>query len=252
MKILVMGLPGSGKTTLATELAKQLNASYFNADDVRKMFNDWDFSEEGRIRQASRMAQLSQVSNQPHTIADFVCPTVETRMAFSPDFIIYMNTIEEGRFEDTNKIFTAPENADIIINEWADVEAQAAQIVSVINQLTSFDSKAPTGLMIGRYQPFHDGHKKLFEEILRREGQVHIMIRDTHGTDEKNPFDANQVAQGIFTALNEYRGKFIVTLAPNITGVYYGRDVGYKVEKINLDEATENISATQIRKEMGL
>jgi hypothetical protein len=252
MKILVMGLPGSGKTTLATELAKQLNAAYFNADDVRKMFNDWDFSEEGRIRQAARMSQLSQLSSQPHAIADFVCPTPETRAAFSPEFIIYMNTIEEGRFEDTNKIFTAPENADIVINEWADVEQQAIQIVNAINQLTSFDTKAPTGLMIGRYQPFHDGHKKLFEEILRREGQVHIMIRDTHGTDEKNPFDPNQVAQGIFAALTEYRGKFVVTLAPNITGVYYGRDVGYKVEKINLDEATENISATKIRKELGI
>jgi cytidyltransferase-like protein len=106
--------------------------------------------------------------------------------------------------------------------------------------------------MIGRFQPFHGGHLKLFETILEKEGQVCIVIRDTHGTDEKNPFDVYQVTDNIHKALRKYRGKYAILHAPNITGVYYGRDVGYKVEKIDLDPETEAISATQIRKELGL
>jgi phosphopantetheine adenylyltransferase len=166
-----------------------------------------------------------------------------------------MNTIESGRFEDTNRVFEFPSTTDFVISEWGNVEEQAQDIIADIQRKIlppQFNSKAPTGLMIGRYQPFHDGHKKLFQEILTREGQVLIAVRDTQGTDEKNPFDFNQVTIGIDKALTEYKGQYKIVYLPNITGVYYGRDVGYKVEKINLDAATEAISATQIRKEMGL
>lgn len=113
-----------------------------------------------------------------------------------------------------------------------------------------FEPKKETALMLGRFQPFHDGHKKLFEEMLAREGQVCIMVRDTQGTSEKDPFDFATVCQGINSALTEHYGKYLIMQVPNITGVYYGRDVGYNVERIHLDADTEAISATDIRKKM--
>ena len=109
-----MGLPGSGKTTLANELAPLLNAKRLNADEVRKEANDWDFSEEGRKRQAKRMAdfalRLKEEGN--FVVADFICPTPEARALFPADFIIWVDTIKEGRFDDTNKMFVNPEKFD--------------------------------------------------------------------------------------------------------------------------------------------
>ena len=109
-----MGLPGSGKTTLAEELAPMLNAKRLNADEVRKEANDWDFSEEGRKRQARRMADFAQKLKEEgnFVIADFVCPTPEARALFPADFIIWVDTIKEGRFDDTNKMFVKPVKFD--------------------------------------------------------------------------------------------------------------------------------------------
>ena len=109
-----MGLPGSGKTTLANELAPLLNAKRLNADEVRKEANDWDFSEEGRKRQAKRMADfaLKLKIDGNYVVADFICPTPEARKLFSADFIVWVNTIKEGRFEDTNKMFIKPDKYD--------------------------------------------------------------------------------------------------------------------------------------------
>jgi adenylylsulfate kinase len=112
--ILIMGLPGSGKTTLANELATLLTAKRLNADEVRKEANDWDFSEEGRKRQSKRMAdfaiRLKKEGN--NVIADFVCPTPEARALFPSDYVIWVDTIKEGRFDDTNKMFVKPEQFD--------------------------------------------------------------------------------------------------------------------------------------------
>tara|TARA_R110000823_G_scaffold294411_1_gene413341 strand:+ start:361 stop:768 length:408 start_codon:yes stop_codon:yes gene_type:complete len=115
--ILIMGLPGSGKTTLANELAPLLKAKRLNADEVRKEANDWDFSEEGRKRQSKRMANfaIKMKEDGSYVVADFICPTPEARNLFPADYIIWVDTIKEGRFDDTNKMFVKPDKYDFYV-----------------------------------------------------------------------------------------------------------------------------------------
>ena len=113
-KILIMGLPGSGKTTLASELVPLLKAEWINNDKIRKAANDWDFSEEGRKRQAKRMAEEAEKYKNEgiYVVADFICPTPEARKLFNADYIIWVDTIKKGRYEDTNAMFIKPEKFD--------------------------------------------------------------------------------------------------------------------------------------------
>ena len=122
MKILVMGLPGSGKTYLAKRMQPILIAAWYNADIVRDMANDWDFSPEGRIRQSLRMKSLADFDKKHGriVICDFVCPTHETKRNFNPDITIWMNTIKSGRYEDTNRMFESPMEVDYEVNEMND------------------------------------------------------------------------------------------------------------------------------------
>ena len=117
-----MGLPGSGKTYLAKRLQPLLEAAWYNADIVREMANDWDFSDEGRARQSNRMRTFAdfEKSHGRFVVCDFVCPTKDTRENFDADITIWMDTIKEGRFEDTNKLFQKPKNVDFHITEWND------------------------------------------------------------------------------------------------------------------------------------
>tara|TARA_B100000700_G_C14402332_1_gene559785 strand:+ start:105 stop:527 length:423 start_codon:yes stop_codon:yes gene_type:complete len=115
-KILIIGLPGSGKTTLAKELKKSLKADWINADKVRRKFDDWDFSKKGVLRQAKRMKDLAKKSKNFFVIADFICPYREGRKIFKPDFLVWMNTIKKGRVSTFDKVFQKPKRFDLKIN----------------------------------------------------------------------------------------------------------------------------------------
>lgn len=248
-KILIMGLPGSGKTTLAEKLVPKLNAAWFNADAVRQdIYSELGFSPEERLAHATRMGKLCDWAKLGgcYVIADFVCPTKETREAFNPDFTIWVNRIEEGRFEDTNKMFQKPSNYDIELtdgtpDEWCE------KVVSKLNETEAWDNQAPTALLIGRYQPFHIGHKNLVAESIRRSGQCCIALRDVGGTNESNPYDFEKVKQEIHSACVEFGNKIKVVELPNITDVFYGRGVGYNIEQLELSKELQSVSATKIR-----
>lgn len=132
MKILIFGLPGSGKSTLAAPFADLIGGVWINADRVRSHYNDWDFSPEGRMRQAARMRHLADgvVLAGKIAVADFVCPTEAARLEFDPDFTVWMDTIKEGRFEDTNRIFENPPKCDYHVAQWFnDTHEQLVQVV---------------------------------------------------------------------------------------------------------------------------
>jgi hypothetical protein len=251
-KILIMGLPGAGKTTLAHALLRRMNAVHFNADDVRReVSKDLGFSVDDRVEHARRMGWLCDrvIAAGGYAVADFICPTPETRAAFmadEPAFVVWVDRIQAGRFEDTNRLFVAPEHVDLRVTAEGSPEFWAEQVAVALRPL--FDPKRPTALFIGRYQPFHDGHRALIEEGLRRVGQACVAVRDTQGTDAKNPFSFEYVRSRIEHGLRAHEGRFTVMPLPNITHVFYGRDVGYAVERIDLDMGLQAISATQQRK----
>jgi len=274
-RILVMGLPGSGKTTLAGALKKYLEengeisyaralsepmnsdtvVNWFNADDIRRKYNDWDFSNDGRIRQSIRMFQFSMEAGGDYVICDFVAPLVEMRNNFKADWTIWMDTIREGRYADTNKAFVEPAEYDFRITE-QDCEKWAEFIGEHIianRRRPTFDWKKETVQMLGRWQPWHEGHRALFEKLIARTGQVVIQVRDVQGWQGSNPFEVEKVKNFIKRDLDPiYQGQYEIQVVPNIVHIGWGRGVGYTSGEETFDESITSISATKIRKELGL
>ena len=252
-KILIMGLPGAGKTTLAKALASELNAVHLNADEIRGQINkSLGFSLGDRIEHARRMGVLADIVTRSgaYAIADFVCPTPDAFKAFTADggaFVIFVDRIEAGRYEDTNKLFVRPVSANVVVGAVGSAAKWAHHIAGMLRP--AFNPKAPTALFVGRYQTFHAGHRALIEEGIKRVGQACIAVRDTEGTSVKDPLSFAQVESSIRTGMHGLEGKFTVVQLPNITSILYGRDVGYTIAKIDLDEKFTSISATAIRKE---
>tara|TARA_B100001123_G_C15124451_1_gene952746 strand:+ start:122 stop:916 length:795 start_codon:yes stop_codon:yes gene_type:complete len=254
--ILVMGLPGSGKTTLSTKLSQKLGAEHFNADKVREKFNDWDYSEDGRKRQALRMRTLGIESKKTYAICDFICPKKEYREILKPDYIVWMDTIKEGRFEDTNQLFEKPlKENNYHFNDFKSDEYSRR----IVQDLIQFDWKKPTVQMLGRWQPWHDGHFALFQRCFKKTGQVAIQVRDVGGVSggsdqDDNPFDFEKVCENIIEALSKkgftHGKEYIIQLVPNIINITYGRKVGYKLEEEVFEEKITKISATKIREKM--
>ena len=274
-RILIMGLPGAGKTYFAERLKRyledhistinenslrpiadaQITVAWLNADEVRKHYNDWDFSHEGRIRQSQRMRDLADEANTDYCIVDFVAPLVEMRNNFKADWCIWIDTIEKGRFEDTNKMFVPPEVYDFRITEQAAekwVEFVGEHIIENRRRPT-FDWQKETVEQLGRWQPWHAGHRALFDRLIQKTGQVCIMIRDCQGWQGSNPFAIDQVKSAIKRDLDPlYQGQYEILVVPNITHIGYGRGVGYTMAEEKFDESITNISGTEIRKSLGL
>jgi predicted ATPase len=252
MIIQIIGLPGSGKTTLAKALKERINAIHLNADDVRATVNsDLGFTNGDRIEQARRLGEMARLiagQGVAPVIVDFVCPTEETRAAFGQaDIVVWMDTISESRFADTNSMWEAPTNFDTRFN---DLE-QENKADTIILKFNLFDWSAPTTLQLGRYQPWHEGHQALKEEAHKRTNQVLVGVRNTYGTSEKDPLTYEQVQQYIHEDIGS-DGSSLVMRLPNITNIVYGRDVGYKIEHVDLPPEIQAISATQKRKDLGI
>ena len=280
-RILIMGLPGSGKTYFAERLKKYLEdnsnvqtmplermlnlehtpltysskVDWFNADEIRKRFNDWDFSREGRIRQSIRMFDFAVSCTEDFVICDFVAPLVEQRNNFKADWTIWMDTIASGRFEDTNQAFVPPEQYDFRITE-----QNAEKWVEFVGDHILYNRRRPrfnwqreTVQMLGRWQPWHSGHRALFDRLIARTGQVVIQIRDVQGWQGSNPFAVEQVKDFIRRDLDLlYQGQYEIQVVPNIVHIGWGRGVGYTHAEETFDESITDISATKIRKDMGL
>jgi hypothetical protein len=250
--IQIIGLPGSGKTELAKALKERINAIHLNADEVRATVNsDLGFTPEDRIEQARRMGEMARLIAKQGiapVIVDFVCPTDITRAAFgTPDILVWVDRIKQGRFEDTNKMWEDPLQFDARIPADYTIDQEVDYL---IKKFELHDWSAPTTLMLGRYQPWHEGHHALYKEAGKRTDQVLLGVRNTYNTSEKDPLKFDQVKE--YIAKDEFMDGALVLRLPNITNIVYGRDVGYKIEQVDLGADIHAISATQKRKEMGI
>lgn len=271
-KILIMGLPGAGKTYFAKHLKYYLEnngfplssaigsesvysvnqkakVEWFNADLVRSKYNDWDFSTEGRLRQSLRMAEFAVTNKADFIICDFVAPLEQMRKNFDADWTIWIDTVEHSKYQDTDKIFQPPKTYDFRIPDynidfWINF---VGEHIIYNKRRPVFNSKKDTVQMLGRWQPWHKGHRALFERLLQKTGQVVIEVRDMELSDN-NPFTFSQIVNFIKKDLDPlYQGTYEIVLVPNIVHIGWGREVGYTAGQEDFSKEITDISATKIR-----
>lgn len=263
MRILICGLPGHGKSTLAANLSRRLHIPFYDGEAIRRSLGlGWPGDSAERVQQAHRMRALTTpiLAAGGHVICSFVCPTVAARREFCADYIICVNRPDAPpmSYTDTNAIWWPPLNADLMLqagdaDEWAGVaEARLRQFLKLGGPEKAswpahkFDPEAPTALLIGRFQPFHEGHKQLAIVAIKQHGQVTFGIRMMPlGPD--NPSKPADIFQTITSAMEDYKGYFNITILPNIASVVYGRDVGYQIQRLFLPPEVEKIQARVIR-----
>ncbi len=240
-KILITGRTGSGKTTLARSLAPLLGATVFDGDAVRASYpRQLGFSYLDRLAHARHMRMLCDavVASGQNVIAAFICPFEEMREVFGADVTIYCSDPGDARYGSGD--FDPPETPDFVCTKKQSAEIWARVIADKL--LVRFRPQKFTALFVGRFQPFHAGHRALVVRGLEEYGQVALGVRET---DPEWPFF--RVKQFIDSALAAHAGRYVVLPLPNIVAVCYGRDVGYELRQYSLPRELEAISATEIR-----
>ena len=242
-----MGLPGSGKHH-RKKTCKEIKCILVKCRQNKRKHNDWDFSKKGIIRQVKRMKNLADSSKKKFVIADFVCPMHQQIKIFKPNYIFWMDTIQKSRFSQMNKFFKKPKYFDLRIKE----KNWKINLLLMQDQIINYQWKnnKSTAQMMGRFQPWHQGHKKLFEKILMSNNQINIQVKDVKGVGD-NPFNFKSIKK-ILKDLQYFKSRIKITQVPNIMTIYYGRKVGYNFKKINLPKNIQKISATNIRKNFDL
>ena len=241
LRVLVTGRPTSGKTAFSRVLAHAIGCPMIDADEVRGEANDWDFSVAGRERQAQRMRDKADAIGGV-VVASFVCPTERTRAIFDAHFLIFLELHGPSPHADTDALFQPPRFYDVRMWRFPLPEEIRDLAADVMRGL-------PQGYVLGRFQPWHIGHQMLAEEAIRRHGLVTIHVRAAQ-RDERNQYGFADVCRGV-DAMMARRGvprcAYRVESAANVAGVYYGRDVGYSVERVRLPAEVEAVRATDIR-----
>jgi len=261
------GLPCSGKTTIAKELARHTNAEILDGDDIRKIANNNDFTEEGRRKHMLAVAEFANLlSKYTNVIVALVSPIKSIREEIKNKYpnlteIYVMCDLEEckrrdvkgmyakalnGEIKDFTGIDAPYEEPDLIgKNKSTFVDAETLDVEQCVDIILSRHYQPKKySLFIGRWQPLHDGHKALFD-VIRKEGKnILVGIRDTQ-IDENNPLSVSERVAMIQKELPHVD----ITVIPDIEEIVIGRKVGYNIREVKLDKDTEAISATEIRKQ---
>lgn len=248
MKILICGRNGAGKTTLARALAPLIGATVFDGDDIRATYpRTVGFSPEARVYHAMHMRTLCEAVTAAgnHAIASFICPTDDTRAAFKADFTVWADAAPTGQYPDSDKLWLPPAMYDMRTHHGHEPYHWAELLAGMIQPI--FNPMRKTALLVGRFEPFHEGHRALALEAIARHGQVCFGVRDH---SREYPF--HFVKARIDAAMQDQRGRYTVLPLPNIAAICYGRDVGYAVEQIDLPPDIQAISATERRITGGL
>ena len=259
------GLPCSGKTTIANELARRIGAEILDGDDIRRITQNNDFSPEGRKKHMLSVAELAwRFSSYNNVIVALVSPIRSVREKIKKTYpnlveIFIYCPLASCKERDVKGMYAKAKRGEIknFTGVDAPYEEPNKETTFVNTEINTVEECAQTildkhydqkvySMFIGRYQPFHPGHLKLIETVLKEGNNVLIALRNT-GIKEKDPYSIEERKKMIRDKLGKYGNRIKVITIPDIEDVCYGREVGWKIRQIKLDEETEAISGTSIR-----